>query len=425
MIDRTLAPAFGQVEEIELIKAKPMVLDNGLKVFSVNGGTQDLVRIEFIFENIAYNPSKPLQSYGSNIMLNDGTTVLSSSEIADKIDYYGAFLQTDFSTDQSAVTLYSLHKHLEETLPIVKAIISDSIFPQVELDTFVRNQKQKLSVNLEKNDFLSRKIFNSVLFGNSLYGYDTRAEDYDRLERSQLQEYFKLAYQPDNCTVVVSGKVTDDALKLIDALFGKSWTGGKSVDPNVFNFYQGSGQEHYVEKADALQSAIRLGKLAINRTHTDFPGMQVLNTILGGYFGSRLMANIREDKGYTYGIGSALVSMKNAGYFFVASEVGADVCTSALNEINKEIEILKTEAVSEQELNLVRNYMLGSMLGGLENAMSHADKFKNIYFSGLGYEYYQNYIKTVRTISAEDLKVLANKYLNWDDFEKVIVGKKN
>jgi predicted Zn-dependent peptidase len=425
MIDRTMAPAFGQVENIELIKAKSIVLDNGLKVFSVNGGDQDLVRIEFIFENIAYDTSKPLQSYAANTMLNDGTRELSASEIADKIDYYGAFLQTDFSNDQSTVTLYSLNKHLTATLPVVKAIIADSIFPQVELDTFIRNQKQKLSVNLEKNDFLSRKIFNSVLFSNTLYGYDTRAEDYDRLTRIQLQEYFSQAYQPENCTVVIAGKVQNEALNLIDRLFGKNWQGGRSVTPNNFNFYPGSGEEHYIEKADALQSAIRLGKIAINRSHSDFPGMQVLNTILGGYFGSRLMANIREDKGYTYGIGSALVSMKNAGYFFIASEVGAAVCTSALTEIQKEIEILKTETVSEQELGLVRNYMLGSMLGGLENALSHADKFKNIYFSGLGYEYYQNYVQIVRTISAQELLVLANKYLDWDGMEKVVVGKKD
>lgn len=420
-----MAPAFGQVENIELIKAKSIVLDNGLKVFSVNGGDQDLVRIEFIFENIAYDTSKPLQSYAANTMLNDGTRELSASEIADKIDYYGAFLQTDFSNDQSTVTLYSLNKHLTATLPVVKAIIADSIFPQVELDTFIRNQKQKLSVNLEKNDFLSRKIFNSVLFSNTLYGYDTRAEDYDRLTRIQLQEYFSQAYQPENCTVVIAGKVQNEALNLIDSLFGKNWQGGRSVTPNNFNFYPGSGKEHYIEKADALQSAIRLGKIAINRSHSDFPGMQVLNTILGGYFGSRLMANIREDKGYTYGIGSALVSMKNAGYFFIASEVGADVCTSALTEIQKEIEILKTETVSEQELGLVRNYMLGSMLGGLENALSHADKFKNIYFSGLGYEYYQNYIQIVKTISAQELLVLANKYLDWEGMEKVVVGKKD
>lgn len=424
MINRTLAPDFGQVENIELIKASPIILGNGLKIFSIEGGEQDLVRIEFIFENINYNISKPLQAYAANTMLNDGTSELTSSEIADKIDYYGAFLQTEYSNDQSGVTLYSLNKHLSSTLPIVKAILTDSIFPAIELDTLIRNQKQKLSVNLEKNDFLSRKVFNNVMFGNSIYGYDTRAEDYDKLTREQLQEYFKLACQPKNCTVVISGKATDQATKIVDELFGSGWEEVGDISPNSFHFTSGVGAEHYIEKGDAIQSAIRLGRVAINRSHIDFAGMQVLNTILGGYFGSRLMANIREDKGYTYGIGSALVSMKNAGYFFIASEVGADVCSSALDEIYKEVNILKQKPVSTEELSLVRNYMLGSMLGSLENAMSHADKFKNVYFSGLGYDYYQNYIETVRTINPEALLGLANKYFDTETFEKVIVGRK-
>lgn len=136
------------------------------------------------------------------------------------------------------------------------------------------------------------------------------------------------------------------------------------------------------------------------------------------------MANIREDKGYTYGIGSAIVSLKDAGYFFIATEVGTEVCNNTLIEIEKEIDLLKSELVSEEELNLVRNYMLGSMLGSLENAFSHADKFKNAYFSGLDYTYYDNYIKTVKTITPEDLKQLANQYLNTAEFSKVIVGKK-
>ena len=424
MIDRAKAPAFGQVEKIELLRAKPIVLANGLKVFSIDGGEQDLVRIEFIFANIAYDSKKPLQAFACNTMLNDGTSELSSSEIADRVDYYGSFLQTDYTNDHSSVTLYTLNKHLANTLPIVKAIISDSIFPQVELDTLIRNQKQKLSVNLEKNDFVSRKTFNHVLFGDSLYGYDITAADYDRLDREQLVSYFKTAYQPKNCTLIVSGKVKDESIKLLDELFGKDWNNSFDVKENKFEFEAGSGKEHYVEKADALQSAIRIGQVSINRTHADFPGLQVVNTILGGYFGSRLMANIREDKGFTYGIGSALVSLKNSGYYFIASEVGADVCSAAMTEIEKEMAILKKEVVSEEELALVRNYMLGSMLGSLENALSHADKFKNIYFSGLGYDYYQNYIQTVRNISPEEVLDLANKYLNFENFQRVIVGKK-
>ena len=424
MIDRAVAPVYGEVENIELIRAKPLVLANGLKLFSIDGGEQDLVRIEFIFSNTNYDSAKPLQTFATNTMLNDGTSELSSTQIADKIDYYGAFLQTEYANDHSTVTLFTLNKHLANTLPIVKAIISDSIFPQVELDTLIRNQKQKLSVSLEKNDFLSRKTFSHVLFGDTLYGYDIAATDYDKLSRDQLNTYFKLAYQPKNCTVIISGKVNEDTITLIDKYFGSDWNNSIDVKENEFKFTMGSGQEHFLERADALQSAIRIGQVSINRKHADFPGLQVLNTILGGYFGSRLMANIREDKGFTYGIGSALVSLKNTGYFFIASEVGAEVCSATLTEIEKEITLLKEQPVTEGELALVRNYMLGSMLGSLENALSHADKFKNVYFSGLDYGYYKNYINTVRNIGPDELQALANQYLNFNSFEKVIVGKK-
>jgi predicted Zn-dependent peptidase len=426
MIDRALAPAFRQVENIELIQAKPHVLSNGVKAFVISGGEQEILRLEFIFSNVNWDRSKPIQAFATNTMLNDGTSELSASQIAEKIDYYGAFLTTEYGYDQSTVTLCTLTKHLTSTLPIVKAIMTDSMFPENELRTFVRNQKQKLSVSLEKNDFVSRRLFNKALFGNTLYGHDTQANDYDALTQAELKEHFHQAYQPKNCTIILSGKVTDEVLKQIDQYFGKDWDNKamKNILENNFVFKKATGGDHYLEKPDALQSAIRLGQISVNRAHPDFTGLQVLNTILGGYFGSRLMANIREDKGYTYGIGSALMSFKNTGCFFIASDVGVDVCSATIDEIKKELTMLKRELVPADELSLVRNYMLGSILGSLENTMSHADKFKNIYFFGLGYEYYDRYIKTVRTITADELLRLANQYLNFDEMEKVIVGKK-
>lgn len=424
MIERTLAPAFRQVEKIDLIKADEYSLDNGINLFSINAGSQDLVRIELIFNNVNWDPAKPLQAYVVNSMLVEGTSSLRAHEIAEEIDYYGAFLQTDYNYDQSVVTLYTLTKHLDSTLPVIKQIITDSVFPQEELATFIRNQKQKLSINLEKNDFLSRRIFNRALFGNTIYGFSSTSEDYDKLTRDQLVEYFNLAYRPDNCTIVVSGKVNDSTITSINEHFGRGWDKGVSLNQNTFSFPVRNGSEHYYEREGALQSAIRIGNLGVNRNHPDFAALQVLNTVLGGYFGSRLMANIREDKGYTYGIGSALVSFKNMGYFFIASEVGANVCSSAIEEIKKEIDILRTERIPEEELALVKNYMLGSFLGGLENAFSHADKFKNIYFSGLDYSYYSNYIQTVKSITSDKLLELAQYYFNFDSFEKVIVGKK-
>ena len=166
-----------------------------------------------------------------------------------------------------------------------------------------------------------------------------------------------------------------------------------------------------------------MGMPVINRAHPDFPALQVLNTVLGGYFGSRLMANIREDKGYTYGIGSGITSYKQAASWFITTEVGADVCKAAISEIEKEINLLKSELITEQELSLVRNYMLGSLLGSLENVFSHADKFKNLYFSGMDYDYYDRYTTTIKTVQPGELKLLAENYLDLSKFYKIVVGK--
>jgi len=422
MLNREIAPQFKQVDQIDFIKAKKHLLKNNIPVFSISGGEQNLVRIEFIFANVDWNEEKPLLASVTNAMLNEGTHSLTGAEIASKIDYYGSFFQTEFSSDRSSVTLYSLKKYLGNTLPIVKEVLTGSIFPEKELKTYISNQKQKLKVSLEKNDFLARKQFNKLLFGNTLYGYSPDGKDYDLLNREDLQDYFVKAYHPLNCTIIASGNVDEGIIHELDNLFGE-WESQASFKINQFNFDMPVATERIIEKPQALQSAIRIGIPTINRVHPDFAAFQVLNTVLGGYFGSRLMTNIREDKGYTYGIGSGNASFEQAGFFFIASEVGADVCRNTLQEIEKEINILKTELIPNEELKLVKNYLMGSLLGSLENAFSHADKFKNIYFFDLRYNYFDEYIQTIKNISSEELKDLANKYLNYEKFIKVIVGK--
>lgn len=423
-LDRKSPPQFNGVENIALIKPEHIKLANGCDVYAFNSGGQDLLRIEWIFNNLRFNPAKPLLNVATNTMLADGTGSMTAAQIADHIDFYGAFLQVDYSYDQSQVTLYTLTKHLASTLPVIKDIITNSIFPQKELDTFVRNQQQKLQVSLQKNDFVARRIFNKALNGATIYGLAAQPEDFQSLTRDDLQAHFKEMYQPANCTVIVAGKVNHEALELLTGTFENDWENQPAVadimqpalEPSAERFF-------YTEKPGALQSAIRIGTPFINRSHPDFPAMQVLNTVLGGYFGSRLMANIREDKGYTYGIGSGISSFKQSGSFFIASEVGADVCHSAVSEIAKEVNLLKTDLIPDDELSLVRNFMLGSLLGSLENILSHADKFKNLHFAGLDYDYYDRYTSAVKNVTSEELKALANKYWDFNSFYKVVVGK--
>jgi len=423
-LQRKEAPEFRAIDNINLLRPAHQKLDNGCNIFCFSSGDQELVRIEWIFGNQRFNPEKPLLNVAAHTLLTEGTGKLTAAQIADKVDFYGAFLQVDYGYDNSVVTLYSLNKHLQHTLPVLKDILTDSIFPEKELETYIRNQQQKLQVSMQKNDYVARRNFNKALYGDTAYGLGADADTFKTLHREDLLVHFKQMYQPSNCTIIISGKIEPEILELITNTFDKDWI-NSTIKSDTSQPEIKSAAEHFyfTEKPDALQSAIRMGLPTINRAHPNFPALQILNTVLGGYFGSRLMANIREDKGYTYGIGSGMSSLKHAGAMFIATEVGADVCKAAVAEIEKEINLLKTELIPEDELSLVRNYMLGSLLGSLENVFSHADKFKNLYFADLDYDYYDRYVNAVKTVTAEHLKELANKYLDFDQFYKVIVGK--
>src|ERR1700712_753299 len=157
-LQRKTAPEFGAIDNINLLRPAHQKLDNGCNIYCFNSGDQELVRIEWIFNNLRFNQAKPLLNVAVNTMLTEGTGKLTASQIADKIDFYGAFLQVDYGYDNSQVTLFSLNKHLHKVLPVVYDILTDSIFPEKELETFIRNQQQKLQVSNQKNDFVARRI---------------------------------------------------------------------------------------------------------------------------------------------------------------------------------------------------------------------------------------------------------------------------
>ncbi len=423
-INRTLPPPSFAINNVELLKAQEHTLSNGLKLYSINGGTEEVVRIEFIFDAGNNKEKKALVSNAVNHLLNAGTTTMNSLELMEKIDFYGAYFQHEVNFDKATVSLYTLNKYLKETLTVVNEILTDSIFPEREIQTYIENTKQRLQINLTKNDFLARRIFNSVLFGaDHPYGRMVQLADCDKLKQADLVEFFKSNYKFSNCTIIASGLVDENVLSTINQVIGT-----QSFHPTEAKISQQVIQvkptKEYYEKADALQSAIRIGKLMVNKTHTDYIELQVLNTILGGYFGSRLMANIREDKGYTYGIGSGIASMKELGFFYIATEVGVEVCDSAINEIHFEINRLRTELVPQEELDLVKNYLLGSFLGSIENVFSYADKFKGIYTYGLDYSYYEHYFEKVKAVNSQRIMDLAIEYLDPKTLSEVVVGKK-
>lgn len=428
MIDRTIAPSINEIKKVEIIRASETRLKNNITVYYIRAGTQDLVKIELLFPAGMWQQPYPLTASAASAMLQEGTSKHSSKEIAEIADYYGAFLQTEITHDFASVAVYSLNKHLPDVLPIVEEIISDSVFPEHEWNIYLQNKRQSFIVNNKKVSFIAKKKFAELIFGNEHpYGHNVTEDDFDKLKRQDAFNFYKQSYTADDAIIIASGNVKDETLKLIEKHFGNhpkanqyenTKTNTKHITLNT------EPCEIVIDKKDALQSAIRIGKNIFTKSHPDYPAMLVLNTIFGGYFGSRLMSNIREDKGYTYGIGSAMVSFTHGGYFTISTEVGADVTQDALKEIYYELHKIQTEEIPERELQLVRNYMLGAFLRSIDGPFALADRFKGIYFHGLTYDYYDRYIETIHTISANQLMELANKYLKKEDMIEVVVGRK-
>ena len=425
ILDRTKAPEHHEIDTIRFIDPELKTLDNGLELIVFKTGSQEIVKIELIFEAGAIRQSKNLVASTTNAMLQEGSQNFSAEEIAEQIDFYGSHLAFSIDKDFAKITFFSLEKHLEKGLKILMDIISQPIFPQEKLDRYLSKRLQSFRLDMEKVKDLSARKFTQELFGNKRpYGSVAEETDFSNITRDDLITFFKTYYQAKNCKMVIAGQFSNTLLTKIENQFSSWSNSGQSITPaKAFTAPQHKEKNFLIKKDDAMQSGIRLGKILFNRTHEDYTKMQVLNTILGGYFGSRLMKNIREDKGYTYGIGSALISQKETGYLTIVSEVNSKFSKETLAEIEKEIQILQQEEVSEEELSKVKNYMLGRLLRAVDGPFALSDTYMNVYLYGMDWSYYKTYIQTIRNITPQELLELSKRYLQIESLIKVVAGK--
>ncbi|MDI9339294.1 MAG: pitrilysin family protein [Sediminibacterium sp.] len=425
MLNRTIAPEFKTISHIDVQQAESRHLQNGIPLHTINAGSQEITKLEFIFKAGMFFQDRALIASTTNALLEMGTKSYSANQISDGIDFYGSFLELGVGQDYANITVYSLNKYLDQTLSFVEEVIKFPVFPQSEFDLLINTKKQKHLINSQKVSVLARRRFAELIFGTSHpYGIDVKTADFERVSVDEIKEFHNKHYHSGNCTIIASGKLPENLSAILNERFGtESW--GQGIHSIIKTQPELSTQKGKtcIVKEDAIQSAIRIGKPLFNKTHADYFKFQVLNTILGGYFGSRLMANIREDKGYTYGIGSGLVSLVNGGYFYISTEVGVDVTAATLEEIYKELKTLKTERIDTLELETVRNYILGQFLQSVAGPFSLADKFKAIWEFGLDYNYFDNYLNAVKSVTAKELQDLANKYFNEDDMVECVAGK--
>lgn len=425
MVNRTIEPAIKDAVDFDL-KLKPYdkyVLRNGVEVYAVNAGAEEVIQLELVFYAGNWFEQKHMLAPACNFLLKNGTSKYSAFEINEFFEYYGASLGRACYNETASVTLHSLSKHLPALLPRITDLLTDAVFPEEELKVYQQNSKQRLEVNLKKGEFVANRLIDEYLYGfDHPYGKYSRAEDIDAITREDLVAFYDRYYREGICRIFVAGKLPVNLESLLDEAFGSlPIKGGEPVLPLYPMQSAPEKHQRIINDPNGVQGAIRMARHFPNRHHPDFTGAMVLNTVFGGYFGSRLMSNIREDKGYTYGIYSYLQNHIQACSWMISTEAGKDVCESAIEEVKKEMARLRNEMISEEELLLVRNYMMGSILGDLDGPFHIIGRWKNIILNGLDENYFYRSINTIRHITPRDLQALADQYLQPKDFYELVV----
>jgi len=426
MLNRTIQPQISQLDKIDILRPLRQVLPNGTPLHVLRAGEQDVIRLDILIKAGAWHQSQKLQALFTHRMLREGSRKYTSSDIAEKLDYYGAWLELSNSLDHAYLTLYSLNKYVAETLDVIESILKEPTFPEKELGTVIESNVQQYLVNRSKVDFIAHRALVSGLFGDQHpCGQFAIEEDYRKINPPLLHAFHEQFYHTGNYSIYISGKVTDEIIRRVELIFGTDTFGKASfTDERMYPIISVPEKRIFVERADALQSAIKLGGFTILRSHPDYLKLRVLITLLGGYFGSRLMSNIREDKGYTYGISMGTVQYPGIGLMVITTESDNEYVEPLIREVYKEIDKLHEELVSQEELTLVKNYMIGEMSRSYESAFSLSDAWMFIETAGLDNNYYERALDAIKTVTPDELRELARQYICKQNLKEVIAGKK-
>jgi len=421
MINRSLAPKINKVTSVNLILPRKHILSNSIPVWEIKTDKQDVIKLDLFFRAGRPFEQKQMIARACTRLLREGTSSYSSKEISEMLDFHGASLSSPVDLDNSNIVLYCLAKHFEKLLPLFFEIVTAPTFPQEELDQFIETNKQALKVNENKIDVKAYRTITEKIFGKDHpYGYNSSIEGLEGLNVEDIKTHFSRSHVGQNAELIVSGNTSKKTLALLDEYLGKIPIGEKSKIP--FNFPDPEPKQVRLNMPNVLQSAIRIGIKTFKRSHPDYNGLYVLNTILGGYFGSRLMMNIREEKGYTYNIFSSLDTMVNDGYFYIGTEVGKAYEQQTLNEIYAETERLKNEPISKNELEMVKNYLMGNLLTMFDGPLNVSEAIKTMRVHDLPFDTLNELILTIQQITPKRIQELSNKYLNRQNFWEVVIG---
>lgn len=419
MLDRKTPPRFNRSLSFDLISPIVKKLANGIEIFFIPGGQQDVMKVELVFKAGRWYEHFSGAGYFSSHLLPKGTAQKSSFEIAEHFDQLGAHLEISPGLDVVSISLYALTQTAEKALKLLMEVLKEATFPEKEIEQSKSIYIQNLKVNNEKTSFQASKLFRKNLFGETHpYGKELEELEVQDLTRIQLTGHRDEFMQ--DVVVFASGKLDDKVQQLLIDEFS-SWK-TRPVAPKGITAGDHKLFHEYTEKEGSVQSSVRIGKKSLQRTHADYVEVLLLSHILGGYFGSRLMKNIREEKGLTYGIHASIHALQQDSYMLIGADVNKENVTVTFDEVRKELKRLRTEKIADDELEIARNHFIGSLQSELTTPFAHADKIRTIKLFGLPENYYQIMISKLDRTTSEDLIQIGEKHFHEESFSDAAVG---
>jgi len=420
--NRKNPPQTQPFNDFQLAKPISYTLNNGLHVWLLHAGTQPIVNIQLLFDAGKWHEPKQGLAAFLGKMIPEGTKKHDSNQIHEFFDSLGIFWDIVTGVDQTQMSFYGMVKHYEKLLLMIRELLTEATYPERELEQFKKDMIHQIRINKQKTNqeagFLSREC----LFGqHHPYGYQLTESLVESVTSQELLSFYQTHIQASPFHIILAGDVTEEHIILLNQILG-SLPIASVVQAPICHIKQSEHPaKRYVEKENAIQTSIRLVRPLFVKRNPNQIAFDVLNETLGGYFGSRLMKNLREKNGFTYGVYSAIISMRHEGFISIGTDVNKEHRNAALTQIKYEIERLCHEPIPAEELALVKNYMSGSYLKSVNTPIAIADLYKNISYHGLPQDYFDHYISHINAVTSEQLLALAQTYLS-GEFTEILVG---
>ncbi len=423
-LDRRISPPINTIKNLDLPMVEQITLPNGMHLSIINQGTQGVLKVEIFHRAGRSAELNKLVSRATASLIKEGTKNYTSAQIADIIDYYGSSIKTSSNMDFAYVSLHTLTKHFANIVPILKEILTEPTFAEDEIQQYININIEKLKEELSKNEIVTYRTLTEEIFGSDHpYGYNSEIGDYKELKRGDILSHFDKLYGSDNAYIFVSGQVSAEVKRLITVEFGEI------NKPSIVKPYQ-QCQIDLNHKSIELyttnehQSAVKIGRRLFDKHHPDNAKVFLLNTLLGGYFGSRLMTNIREEKGYTYDISSSIDHMLYDGYFSISSETAPKYVAPMLEDIYLEINKLQQDPINDKEMTMVKNYLMGNFMSLIDGPLNAISFVKTMVLTNQELSNFQAFIDQMLDLTSIEINEAAQQYLRREDLIHCIASPK-